>query len=97
MYCYYSTNSFFYHFLISNRIAVFRLPVLASKKSISIYYEQLNSGANISVNKDLRLWPASLTKLPVALVVMKKIESGGWSEDTTPSLSYTRQVFAIRA
>jgi beta-lactamase class A len=60
-----------------------------SNKSISIYYEQLNSGANISVNKDLRLWPASLTKLPVALVVMKKIESGGWSEDTTLTLADT--------
>src|SRR5205809_36324 len=26
------------------------------KDSISLYYEQLNSGANITINKDLRLW-----------------------------------------
>jgi hypothetical protein len=39
---------------------------------ISVYYEQLNSGANISVNKNLRLFPASLTKLPLAIVVVRK-------------------------
>jgi beta-lactamase class A len=42
--------------------------------SISIYYEQINSGANISINKDLRLYPASLTKLAQAIIVTKKVE-----------------------
>src|SRR3954466_11575732 len=31
--------------------------------NFSIYYEQLNSGANISVNKDVAFYPASLSKL----------------------------------
>ncbi len=48
---------------------------------ISIYFEFYNSGANISINPDLKLWPASLTKLPVAMVVMKKVESGAWHLD----------------
>src|SRR6185436_5208693 len=50
--------------------------------SVSIYYEQLNSGANISVNKNLRLFPASLSKLALALIVAKKVEQGKWQYDT---------------
>lgn len=45
---------------------------------VSIYLEFLNTGANISVNKENYIWPASLTKLPVAMAVMKKIEDGDW-------------------
>lgn len=49
--------------------------------SISIYYEQINSGSNISVNKDLRLFPASLSKLVQAIIVAKKVEEGTLSWD----------------
>ncbi len=42
---------------------------------ISLYLESLNSGANITINKDLRVFPFSLAKLPLAIVVMKKIEN----------------------
>lgn len=50
--------------------------------SISIYYEQLNSGSNISINKDLRLFPASLSKLVQAIIITKKIENGilSWNQ-----------------
>lgn len=51
-------------------------------EKISIYYEQLNSGANIAVNKDQRFFIASLAKLPVAMVVTKKVEQGMWNWDT---------------
>lgn len=44
--------------------------------SISIYYEQINSGSNISVNKNLRLFPASLSKLVQAILIAKKVEDG---------------------
>ncbi len=44
--------------------------------SISIYYEQVNSGSNISVNKNLRLFPASLSKLVQAILITKKVENG---------------------
>ena len=46
--------------------------------SISIYFEYLNTGANISINQDLRVFPASLVKVPLAMAVMKKIERGEW-------------------
>ncbi len=46
--------------------------------NLSIYIEFLNTGANISINPDTYISPASLIKLPVALAVMKKIEEGEW-------------------
>ncbi len=49
--------------------------------SISIYYEQMNSGSNISVNKNLRLYPASLSKLAQAILITKKVEEGSLSWD----------------
>jgi len=48
---------------------------------VSIYYEFLNTGANISINPDMRYYSASLAKLPVAMVVMKKVEAGEWLMD----------------
>lgn len=49
--------------------------------SITIYYEQINSGANISVNKELRLFPASLSKLVQAILIANKVEKGTLSYD----------------
>jgi beta-lactamase class A len=49
--------------------------------SITIYYENINSGSNISINKDLRLFPASLSKLVQAILIVKKIEKGDMSFD----------------
>jgi beta-lactamase class A len=51
------------------------------KADISIYFEVLTTGANVSVNPDMALWPASLAKLPIAMVVMNKIEQGNLSLD----------------
>jgi beta-lactamase class A len=52
----------------------------ASSTKISIYFEFLNTGANISVNKDEKVWPVSLAKLPLAMLAMKKVEEGHWKE-----------------
>lgn len=49
------------------------------KDSISLYFEFLNTGANISINPNLSVWPASLIKVSIALAVMKKIEYGEWA------------------
>lgn len=49
-----------------------------SDAQISIYFEFLNTGANISINKDAEFFPASLLKLPVAMAVAKKVEKGQW-------------------
>ena len=48
---------------------------------ISLYFEYLPTGSNISVNKDEEIWPASLIKIPVAMAAMKKIEDGEWHLD----------------
>lgn len=55
--------------------------------SISLYFEFLNTGANISINPELKIWPASLAKLPLAMDVMKKIEAGSWGLDTKLKIS----------
>src|SRR3989344_4339533 len=47
-------------------------------KNVSIYFEYLSTGANISLNKDAEFCPASLLKVPVAMTVAKKIEKGEW-------------------
>ncbi len=51
--------------------------------TISIYYENINSGSNISINKDLHLFPASLSKLVQAILITKKVEDGHFSWDST--------------
>ncbi|MFZ2310790.1 MAG: serine hydrolase [Patescibacteria group bacterium] len=49
-----------------------------NNSDISVYFEFLNTGANIVVNKDAEFFPASLSKLPLAMTVVKKIERGEW-------------------
>jgi beta-lactamase class A len=58
-----------------------QLKTIGNDANVSIYFESLNSGANISVNKDVQIWPASLMKIPLALAAMKKVETGAWSLD----------------
>lgn len=50
-------------------------------KNVSLYFEFMNTGANISVNKDADFYPASLLKLPVAMAAVKKTEKGQWKWD----------------
>lgn len=45
---------------------------------VSIYFEYFPTGANISINKDEKVWPASLIKIPVAMAMMKKIQDKKW-------------------
>jgi len=45
---------------------------------VSLYFEYLPTGSHISVNRDARMWPASLIKIPVAMAAMKKVERGDW-------------------
>ncbi len=48
------------------------------EREVSLYLEFLNTGANISINPDNYIWPASLTKVPLAMAVMKKVEDSDW-------------------
>lgn len=45
---------------------------------VSLYFEFLNTGANISINPDKRIYPASLAKVPIAMAAMKKVQNGEW-------------------
>ena len=47
-----------------------------NETEISLYLEVLNTGANISINKEMRIWPVSLTKLPTVMAVIKNSEIG---------------------
>lgn len=57
--------------------------LVADDKSVdlSIYFEFLNTGSNISINPELKFYPASLIKLPTIMVAMKKVELGQWRLD----------------
>ena len=55
--------------------------------TVSVYFEFLNTGANISLNPDATFYPASLVKLASAMAVMKKVEDGTWSLDSRLVLS----------
>jgi beta-lactamase class A len=46
--------------------------------NVSVYFEFLNTGSNISINKDAEFFPASLLKVPLAMAVFKKVERGKW-------------------
>lgn len=50
---------------------------------ISIYFEVVNTGANVSVNNETKILPASLMKLPIGMIAMKKVQDGEWSLDDT--------------
>lgn len=52
------------------------------ENKLSIYIEFLNSGANIAFNSDVRRYPASLIKMPIAIATVKKIEKGEWEWDS---------------
>ncbi|MCU0678137.1 MAG: class A beta-lactamase-related serine hydrolase [Candidatus Pacebacteria bacterium] len=45
---------------------------------VGLYFEYLPTGANIVVNNDRAMWPASLIKIPVAMAALKKVERGEW-------------------
>jgi len=44
--------------------------------SASIYIENLRNGANMGINQEQGYFPASLNKLPVAVLIMQEIEDG---------------------
>lgn len=53
---------------------------------VSVYFEFLNTGANISVSKDAEFFPASFLKVPIVMAAVKNIEEGRWKWDTELTL-----------
>lgn len=49
-----------------------------SDPSVSVYFEFLNTGSNISISKDAEFYPASFLKVPIAMATVKNIEEGKW-------------------
>lgn len=48
---------------------------------VAIQMEYLNSGSYVSINQNYRMIPASLTKVPVAMMIVRRIEEGSLSFD----------------
>lgn len=63
------------------------LGTLEKNPNVSVYFEALNTGANISINKDAEFFPASLLKVPLIMAVVKKIERGEWEWSTKLELT----------
>lgn len=61
-----------------------KLEEYINKKNISasVYVENLRDGASFGINENRGFLPASLNKLPVAIIILKKIERGELSLDT---------------
>ncbi len=68
------------------RERIFALVNTQSDLKIGIYIEYLNTGSNISVNNDAKFWPASLSKVPLALAVMGTIQRNIWTLDQVLTL-----------
>lgn len=51
--------------------------------SASVYVENLRNGANMGINDELGYFPASLNKLPVAVLIMQEIEDGKLTLNST--------------
>jgi len=58
-----------------------QLHEIGQDQNVSVYFEFLNTGANIVVNNDVNVWPASLMKIPIAMAAMRKVEKGEWQMD----------------
>lgn len=48
---------------------------------VGVQIEYLNTGTHLSINQNTRILPASLTKVPVAMMVMHRVEEGEIAED----------------
>ena len=56
--------------------------IIDNNLSASVYVENLRNGVNIGINQNRGYFPASLNKLPIAVLVMENIEDGKWTMDT---------------
>ncbi|MBI2650423.1 serine hydrolase [Candidatus Woesearchaeota archaeon] len=56
--------------------------IIKNKLNASVYVENFRNGAYMGINERNGFFPASLIKLPVAILITKKIENGELSFDT---------------
>jgi beta-lactamase class A len=58
---------------------------------ISVYFEYLITGTNFSINVDYYTYPASLTKVPISIMVMNKVNKGEITMDTKLPINNTNR------
>lgn len=51
--------------------------------TVAVQLEYLNTGSYLSINQNYRMLPASLTKVPVAMMVLRRIEEGSLNFEQT--------------
>ena len=56
--------------------------ITKNEQNVSVYVENLRNGAFMSINEKTGFFPASLNKLPVAILIMRKIENNELALDT---------------
>ena len=56
--------------------------IAKNKLNASVYVENFRNGAFMGINEKQGFFPASLNKLPVAILIMKKVEEKDFSMDT---------------
>jgi beta-lactamase class A len=56
---------------------------------VSMYVQNLRNGNNFAINGDMGAFPASLNKIPVATLVLNRIEKGELSYDTPVKIDKT--------
>lgn len=62
---------------------------------ISVYFEYLITGTNFSINVDYYTYPASLTKVPISIMILNKVNNGELSlDDKFPITNVNRDQFA---
>jgi len=66
--------------------------ITKNKLDISVYVRNLKSGGGFVINEQKKFFPASLTKVLVAILVMKKIEKGDLSLDTLIDINESDRV-----
>ncbi|NMB70275.1 serine hydrolase [candidate division WWE3 bacterium] len=63
--------------------------------NISVYFEYLITGTNFSINVDYYTYPASLTKVPISIMILNKVNKGVLKmEDRFPVTKVSRDSYS---
>ncbi len=65
--------------------------------SVSLYVENLNGGANMGIDENEGAFPASLNKIPVAVLVLQQIGRGRLELNQTIELNGTNENITVQA
>lgn len=66
--------------------------ITQNNQNVSVYVENFRNGAFMGINEKTGFFPTSLNKLPVAILIMKKIEQGELNFDSMIKLNEENRV-----